>query len=148
MSNLSSNIEFKSKENSIKENSEPNLIELIKQCKLGERKAQYSFYKKTFNFMYAIAIRYEKDHDEALFIINEAFYKVLTNIEKFDLAKNIYSWIKVILINLSNEEQTILDGDRIAQLVVQKVEQVQWELVQELNETDRSAGGFGHTGKS
>ncbi|ODT35056.1 MAG: deoxyuridine 5'-triphosphate nucleotidohydrolase [Niabella sp. SCN 42-15] len=56
--------------------------------------------------------------------------------------------IKVILINLSNEEQIVRDGDRIAQMVVQKVEQVQWELVQELNDTERSSGGFGHTGKN
>ena len=55
--------------------------------------------------------------------------------------------IKVIIINLSNEEQTVHDGDRIAQMVIQKVEQVEWELVQELNDTERSGGGFGHTGK-
>lgn len=55
--------------------------------------------------------------------------------------------IKVILINLSGEEQTIEDGDRIAQMVVQKTEQIQWQPVQELNATERSGGGFGHTGK-
>ncbi len=99
MSSILTNIEVKSKENSFIEISESNLTEIINQCKQGVRKAQYSFYKKTFNFMYLIAVRYEKDHDEALFIINEAFFKVLTNIEKFDINKNIYSWIKVILIN-------------------------------------------------
>ena len=55
--------------------------------------------------------------------------------------------IKVIIINLSNEVHTIHDGDRIAQMVIQKVEQVEWLLVQELATTDRGAGGFGHTGK-
>ncbi len=55
--------------------------------------------------------------------------------------------IKVILINLSQEEQVIQPGDRIAQLVLQKVEQVEWSLVQELEATERNAGGFGHTGK-
>lgn len=55
--------------------------------------------------------------------------------------------IKIILINLSAEEQLIQPGDRIAQLVVQAVEQVQWMSVNELNDTTRSAGGFGHTGK-
>jgi len=54
--------------------------------------------------------------------------------------------IKVILINLSNEPQTILPGDRIAQMVVQKVEQVQWVAVDELNESERGSGGFGSTG--
>jgi dUTP pyrophosphatase len=55
--------------------------------------------------------------------------------------------IKVILINLSSEEQTIQHGDRIAQMVIQKVEQVSWHEVEALNETERNAGGFGHTGK-
>jgi dUTP pyrophosphatase len=55
--------------------------------------------------------------------------------------------IKVILINLSQEVQTIQDGDRIAQMVFQKVEKVNWELVQQLETTERGEGGFGHTGK-
>ncbi|MES2847409.1 MAG: dUTP diphosphatase [Bacteroidota bacterium] len=55
--------------------------------------------------------------------------------------------IKVILINLSNEPQQIKHGDRIAQMVISKVEQAHLELVQSLNETVRGGGGFGHTGK-
>ena len=55
--------------------------------------------------------------------------------------------IKVILINLSAEPQTILPGDRIAQMVVQKVEVVQWVAVEELSDSDRGSGGFGSTGK-
>jgi dUTP pyrophosphatase len=55
--------------------------------------------------------------------------------------------IKVILINLSNQEQVIQHGDRIAQMVVQKVEQAVWNSVDELEVTERNAGGFGHTGK-
>ncbi|MBK7098669.1 MAG: dUTP diphosphatase [Sphingobacteriales bacterium] len=55
--------------------------------------------------------------------------------------------IKVILINLSDEVQTINNGDRIAQMVIQKVEKIQWNPVNELNDTARSEGGFGHTGK-
>ncbi|MBZ5858436.1 dUTP diphosphatase [Flavihumibacter profundi] len=56
--------------------------------------------------------------------------------------------IKVILINLSQELQVIQPGDRIAQMVVQKVELVEWEPVNTLTSTVRDAGGFGHTGKS
>jgi len=55
--------------------------------------------------------------------------------------------LKVILINLSNEPQTIQDGDRIAQMVFQQVEKASWELVEILDETERGEGGFGHTGK-
>jgi len=55
--------------------------------------------------------------------------------------------IKIILINLSTQEQVNPHGDRIAQLVVQKVEQAIWKQVEELEVTERNAGGFGHTGK-
>lgn len=54
--------------------------------------------------------------------------------------------LKVILINLSDQQQIINHGDRIAQLVIAKVEKVNWDLVQQLNLTDRGNGGFGHTG--
>ena len=55
--------------------------------------------------------------------------------------------IKVILINLSQEPHVIHPGDRIAQMIIQKTERVDLVPVDELNETRRSAGGFGHTGK-
>ena len=54
--------------------------------------------------------------------------------------------LKILLINLSNEPQTINNKDRIAQLIVAKVERAALILVQQLNETKRAAGGFGHTG--
>ena len=56
--------------------------------------------------------------------------------------------IKVVLINLSGEAQTIKPGDRIAQLVFQKVEKTTWEPVLTIGETMRSEGGFGSTGKN
>jgi dUTP pyrophosphatase len=56
--------------------------------------------------------------------------------------------IKVILINLSGEDQEIHNADRIAQMVIQRVVCVNWEAAIEINETVRGAGGFGHTGKS
>jgi dUTP pyrophosphatase len=55
--------------------------------------------------------------------------------------------IKIILINLSQEKQVINPGDRIAQMVIQKVEKMVWKTVEELEVTVRNAGGFGHTGK-
>lgn len=55
--------------------------------------------------------------------------------------------IKVILINLSEEQQTIQHGDRIAQMVFQQVSKVELVSVTEIGETIRNAGGFGHTGK-
>jgi dUTP pyrophosphatase len=55
--------------------------------------------------------------------------------------------IKVILINLGNEPVTINNGDRIAQLVIQSVQQIKWVEVTTINTTERGEGGFGHTGK-
>ena len=55
--------------------------------------------------------------------------------------------IKIILINLSAEEQVIQPGDRIAQMIIQKVEKAVWAEVNELEVTQRNEGGFGHTGK-
>jgi len=51
------------------------------------------------------------------------------------------------LINKSQNAFTVNDGDRIAQMIVQKFEEVEWMLCEELEITDRGAGGFGHTGK-
>ena len=54
--------------------------------------------------------------------------------------------IGVILVNLSNEDFTINNGERIAQLVIAKHERAEWVSVEELSETDRGEGGFGSTG--
>ena len=55
--------------------------------------------------------------------------------------------IGVIIANLSQEEFIINDGDRIAQMVIAKYEKVEWALTENLDETVRGDGGFGHTGK-
>lgn len=55
--------------------------------------------------------------------------------------------IRVILINLSQDEFVIENGERICQMVVAAHETVEWDLVELLEETERGAGGFGHTGK-
>ena len=55
--------------------------------------------------------------------------------------------IGVILVNLSNEPFTVELGERIAQLVIAQYTQIQWTLVNNLEETERGAGGFGSTGK-
>lgn len=54
--------------------------------------------------------------------------------------------IKVLLVNLSNTDFTIQNGERIAQMVIARHETIEWYPVMELEETKRGAGGFGHTG--
>lgn len=55
--------------------------------------------------------------------------------------------IGIILVNLSNEPFTVNDGERICQMVIASHATVQWEAVETLEQTERGAGGFGHTGK-
>ncbi len=54
--------------------------------------------------------------------------------------------IKIILVNLSDTSQTITPGERIAQMIIARYEQIAWQEVSELAETSRGAGGFGSTG--
>lgn len=56
--------------------------------------------------------------------------------------------IKVLLVNLSQEPFTVQDGERIAQMVIARHEQINWEESQDLTQTERGAGGYGSTGKS
>jgi dUTP pyrophosphatase len=56
--------------------------------------------------------------------------------------------LKVLIINLSNEEHTIQHGDRIAQMVISRVEKIKWKEVKKISSTKRGEGGFGHTGKN
>jgi len=55
--------------------------------------------------------------------------------------------IKVLLVNLSDTDFVVNNGDRIAQMVIAKHETISWESVEELSDTARGAGGYGHTGK-
>lgn len=54
--------------------------------------------------------------------------------------------IGVIMVNLSADDFTVRDGDRIAQMVIARYERTEWEVTDALDETERGAGGFGHTG--
>ena len=55
--------------------------------------------------------------------------------------------IQVPLVNLGQEDFEIKNGERIAQMVIAKYEQISWKITDELSETERGAGGFGHTGR-
>lgn len=54
--------------------------------------------------------------------------------------------IKIPLINWGNESFTVNDGDRVAQMIIASYETAEWELSEELSDTERGGGGFGHTG--
>ena len=69
------------------------------------------------------------------------------NKKSYDNKMDYTGEIGIILTNQSNKLVKIVDGDRIAQLVLVKCEHIEWELVDSLDETERGDGGFGHTGK-
>lgn len=54
--------------------------------------------------------------------------------------------VMIPMINLSTEEQVIEDGERVAQMIIAKYERIDWKPVDELDDTERGAGGFGHSG--
>jgi dUTP pyrophosphatase len=54
--------------------------------------------------------------------------------------------IKIIMVNLSDQTQIIEPGERIAQMIIAKYEKIEWEETHKLEQTERGAGGFGHTG--
>jgi len=54
--------------------------------------------------------------------------------------------IKVLIVNISDKEYTIKNNDRIAQMIIAKYERADFKLVEELSDTSRDKGGFGHTG--
>ena len=60
---------------------------------------------------------------------------------------NYQGEVKIILANVSNQSYTLEPGERIAQLVIAKYEQLEWCEAEELSQTDRGTGGFGSTGK-
>jgi len=55
--------------------------------------------------------------------------------------------VRIVLVNLSDEEFVIQDGERICQMIIARHEQADWSEVEVLDETERGSGGFGHTGK-
>lgn len=76
----------------------------IKLLRKGDRKSQTLFYKQSFNFLMSIALRYKHNEDDAAFLVNKAFMKILSNIEKVDNSKSILAWMKRILINCAIDE--------------------------------------------
>ena len=71
----------------------------------------------------------------------------LKPLERKLIPPGLFGELGVIVVNLSNNMITIEDGERICQMVINKVEQAEWIEVNELSDSERGDGGFGHTGK-
>jgi RNA polymerase sigma factor (sigma-70 family) len=80
------------------ENSE-ELKSLLDGCKTSDRRSQELLYKQYFGFAMGICLRYTKNRDEALEVLNDSFLKVFNKIDKFDFEKPFRTWVKRIVIN-------------------------------------------------
>lgn len=81
--------------------TEQELHQLIKGCVKQDRKCQKMLYKAFYGFAMGICLRYAGNRDEAAEVMNQGFFKVFTNIEKFDEAKPFKAWLGRIMMNAS-----------------------------------------------
>ena len=81
-------------------NNEQENIDIISGCRKGDRKAQERLYKNYYRAMMGICLRYTKNDEDAVEVLNSAFLKVFKNIERYDSAQaSLYTWIRTIVIN-------------------------------------------------
>ncbi len=78
--------------------------QLIQACIRKERKAQYELYKSTYGILMAICLRYERNKEDAEFLLNKAFLKILTNLESYSPKVPFEAWIRRITINTAIDE--------------------------------------------
>lgn len=79
-------------------------LTLIDSCIHGERRAEYELFKVCYPYLMSICIRYTRNQDKAKEVLNQGFYKILSNLNKYDRESPIKPWIRKIMINtLINE---------------------------------------------
>ena len=110
-----------------------NLEELITKCIDGDRKAQQVLYEKHFGFLMSILYRYEHNQQDCIALLNQAFLKIITNLNSFDQSKPFLPWIKRIAINVAIDH--IRKQKKIKELTV-FYDQQAWEIGEELYEDD------------
>ncbi|MFT4722300.1 MAG: RNA polymerase sigma factor (sigma-70 family) [Flavobacteriales bacterium] len=76
----------------------------IKALKKQDRKAQNTLYQKCFGILMNVALRYKNNEDDAAFLANEGFIKVLSTIEKIDTSTSIVSWLRRIMVNTAIDD--------------------------------------------
>ncbi|ELR73022.1 RNA polymerase ECF-type sigma factor [Fulvivirga imtechensis AK7] len=72
---------------------------LLDSCKKGNGTAQEELYKSFYNYVMGIALRYSRDREEAIEIVNDGFFKVFTNLDKFTKGLSFKGWLRRIVIN-------------------------------------------------
>jgi RNA polymerase sigma-70 factor (ECF subfamily) len=77
---------------------------LLERCIRGERKAQYELYKLCYGILMAVCFRYERNKEDAEFLLNKAFLKILNNLESYSPSVPFEAWIRRITINTAIDE--------------------------------------------
>lgn len=90
--------------------------QLIKDCKRGDRKAQFQLYKSCFNVLMAVCVRYQQNEEDAAASLNAGFWKILNNLDKYKPEVPFIAWIRRIMIN------TIIDDFRSNRKVKELIE--------------------------
>jgi RNA polymerase sigma factor (sigma-70 family) len=81
-------------------NNEQENIDIISGCKKGDRKAQEKLYKSYYRAMMTVCLRYTKNDEDAVEVLNTGFLKVFGNIQRYDsMQASLYTWIRTIVIN-------------------------------------------------
>lgn len=78
--------------------------DLLIACQKGERKAQFTLYKQCYGVMMSVCFRYENNKDDAEFLLNKAFYKILKNLDSYKEKVPFEAWIRRITINTAIDE--------------------------------------------
>jgi len=80
-------------------NQDNAFYKIIEQCKKGKRSAQDKLYADFYSYAMSIGLRYSRDREEALEIVNDSFFKVFTNLDKYSVGLSFKGWLRKIIIN-------------------------------------------------
>lgn len=81
-------------------NNEQENIDIINGCKKGDRKAQEKLYKNYYRAMITVCLRYTKNDEDAVEVLNNGFLKVFRNIQRYESSQaSLYTWIRTIVVN-------------------------------------------------
>ena len=95
--------------------------QLLADCQKGDRRAQFQLYQSCFSTLMSVGMRYKKDESESAAVVNEAFLKILKNLDKYKTNVPFQAWIRRIMIN------TVIDEFRKNRKVRELIEHTDFE---------------------
>ena len=81
-----------------------DLKKLITACIKNDRRAQKQFYDSYFHVLMSVCYRYQKNYDDAVYLLNTGFIKIIKSLDQFDATKPIEPWLKTIMVNVAIDE--------------------------------------------